>query len=139
LASAILAVGPVRTVMAAQANRAAEEIEKRSLRAEIEPLRANEAEIRRLQAGMAELAGDTLPWAEWLQALAQNLPDQVVLTGLQADRLGFRVDGGIVGDLPGADWLRWRKALAERHPHWSWLELPDAKPTAVLALQGHWQ
>ncbi len=139
LTSAILAAGPVRAVLAAQADRAADDIEKRSLRAEIEPLQANEAEIRRLQAGMAELAEDSLPLAEWLQALAQNLPAQVVLTGLHADRRGFRVDGGIVGELSGADWLRWRQALAERHPHWSWPELPDAKPTAVLALKGHWQ
>jgi hypothetical protein len=138
VAAAILAVGPVREVVASRTNRAAAESEKRTLRDEIAPLRTNETESLRLQAGLAALADDPLPWAAWLQALGEDLPDHVVLIGLKADRLGFRIEGGITGDLPDAEWLRWRKQLQES-PRWNWRELPAAKPTATLALQGHWQ
>jgi hypothetical protein len=139
LLSAVLAAAPARALVAARSDRAAGEDEKRTLLAEIEPLRANEVGIRQLQAGMAELADDPLPWSAWLQALAKELPVQVVLTGLKADRFGFAVEGGVVGELPDAVWLNWRKAVQEPRAHWVWVGSPAGKPAAGLTLKGHWQ
>lgn len=139
LLSAILAASPARVLVTAWSNRTAGEDEKRTLLAEIEPLRANEAEMRQLQAGMAEMADDPLPWSAWLQALAKELPVQVVLTGLKADRLGFAVEGGVVGELPDAVWLSWHQAMQEPGAHWVWTEPPAGKPATGLTLKGRWQ
>lgn len=138
IAAALLAVGPVKAVIVAQTSRTAAENEKRTLRAEIEPLQVSEAEARRVQTALAALADDPLPWAAWLQALGNDLPVHVVLIALKADRLGFRVEGGVAGELPDGEWQRWCRQLQEP-PRWQWRELPSAKPTATLALQGHWQ
>ncbi len=139
VASALLAVGPVRAAVAANADREMAEAEKRALRAEVETLQANESEIRRLQAGMADLAPDTLPWAQWLRSLADGLPPQIVLVTLQGDRVGFRIDGGIVGRMPETDWQRWRTQLQQPRSDWQWRDLPPAGPAASLTLQGNWR
>jgi hypothetical protein len=136
--TAILAAGPVRTVIVAQSSRAAAEGEKQVLRGEIESLQAGETEVLKLQAGLSALTDDPLPWTDWLEALGRSLPNQIVLVSLRADRHGFHVEGGIAGELADADWRRWREQL-QSPSRWRWAELPGTKPTATLALQGHWQ
>ncbi|MDI1335801.1 MAG: hypothetical protein PSU94_06405 [Lacunisphaera sp.] len=138
LAAAILAAAPVRTIITAQTDREAHENEKQVLRSEIEPLQASEGEVHRLQTRVADLADDPLPWSAWLLAVAKELPAQVVLTGLQADRRGFRVAGGIVGGLSEADWVRWRQSLQDSRGGWSLTESPATKPVGALALKGRW-
>lgn len=138
VAAALLAAGPFKAVLVAQTNRSAAEEEKRTLQAEIEPLRINAAEAPRMHSALAALADDPLPWSAWLQALGQELPPQIVLVALTADRLGFRVEAGVAAELPDGEWQRWCRQLQEP-PRWQWRELPAVKPATTLALQGHWR
>lgn len=108
------------------------ERQKAALRAEIEPLRANAAEIARCQA---QIAGRTAspPVAAILTALGTDLPDEIALNRFVATADGFTVTGGVS---PGSTrFSPWLESLRQDHPR---LSLAGGPPDAsgLFTLQG---
>lgn len=138
VAAAIIAAEPVRDLAKARSALTSAGKEKTALRSEIATLRTNEAEALRLQSRLDALTGDPLPWADWLRALPRNLPASVVLVSLEANRTGFRIAGGIAGEVSDENWQRWMAGIRDPN-RWNWREIPAAKPTDALSLRGSWQ
>ena len=136
LLAVVLAFGPLQAIVSGQAGR---EREKQTLRTEVAARREQATAIHRLQAEQAELSADALPWAEWLRTLSDRLPAQVVLTRLSADLTGFQVEGGVVGELPAADWQRWHETMQPADARWTLAEAGLVKPSAAFALRGLWR
>jgi Tfp pilus assembly protein PilN len=110
------------------------------LRTEVASLRENEAEIRQLHAQLAAAKPSRVACAALMRAITRNLPEQVVLTALHADRDGFRLSGGISGaGLTAKSWDSWVDQLKVAGLAWELAPSAAAVPTADFNLKGVWR
>jgi len=139
ISAVVAGAGPARALLAGFTGRGAIEAEKLALREEIAPLQRNEAELLRLSTEQAALAPDPLAWVALLRALPRNLPPSVVFTRLQADRQGFRLEGGVSAGLAAADWSSWRDSLTGAGARWTLTEGDSAPPSSEFTIRGVWR
>ncbi len=110
------------------------------LRTEVASLRKNETEIRQLQTQLAATKPGRIACAALMQAITRNLPEQVVLTALHADRDGFRLSGGVSGaGLTTKSWDSWVDQLKVAGLAWELVPSAATAPTADFTLKGVWR
>lgn len=87
-----LGAAHARDVIAARETGERREERKVALRAEVAHLRANDAEIAALRAGLPK-PGPAAPVAPWLQRLSESLPSEIALSSLRITAEGVTVTG----------------------------------------------
>jgi hypothetical protein len=119
--AACLGYGPLQHWREAQTQRAAETRELRILAADRDdPTRP-----------------DFLPWVRFLQHIETTLPQDLVLTSLEADRQGFTLSGGSGTGAIQPAVERWQQAFTRNTAGWAFQVQPDG-PAAFTA-KGNWR
>lgn len=110
------------------------------LRTEVVSLRKNETEIHQLQAQLGATKHGRVACAALMRAITRNLPEQVVLTAIHADRDGFRLSGGVSGaGLTVKSWDSWVDQLRAPALAWELASSAATTPTADFTLKGVWR
>ena len=140
VASGVLGAQVARGQIAERQTAARRIEETKALRAEVAQLRNRETEVNELQAEASALTPSRAAGAALLRAISRNLPPQIVLTHLRADREGFAVTGGVGGSgLSEKDWKAWIDSLQPPGGPWQLTGSVAGMPTADFALKGVWR
>lgn len=138
--SGVLGVQIARGQIAERQTAARRIEDTKALRAEVAQLRQRESEVNELQAEASALTPSRAAGAALLRAISRNLPPQIVLTNLRADREGFVIAGGVSGPgLNEKDWKAWIDSLQPADGAWQLGGLATGMPTADFTLKGVWR
>lgn len=130
----------VRETAALRAAAAHEAVAVGRLRSEVAALRRNQAEVQQLRAELAAARPGRIACAALMRTVTRELPPQVVLTTLHADRDGFRVAGGVSGSgLTGKAWEHWLDQLKTPGVDWELVPPVPVPPAAEFTLKGVWR
>lgn len=139
-AAIVLGALTVRETLTQRSLAAEQAVAIQRLRSEVFTLRKNETEVARLRARLADARPRRIACATLMRTLVRDLPAQIVLTALTADRDGFRLSGGVSGSgLSDKAWEKWMGQLKAPGLAWELVSPLPLPPTADFTLKGGWR
>lgn len=140
LTAGVLGTQIVRDSLAERVIAAETAAEINGLRTEVEALRETESAILQIEEQLKALEPRRVLYGQLLKVLPEKLPNQVVLTRVQADQNGFVLTGGVSGPgLGEAEWLAWRERLEAGDLPWQIVGATAQPPTSDFSLKGVWR